>query len=248
MPQAAAIYQPSRAVRIGAAAAALLTFGLCAWQLQRHGERNEGREAALAVQGLPVLGEEVGVGEAAAWREVRWTGTWLPVAALMSAEGPDQRRGYVILGVFERDGGARVLVNRGWVPAEEAEATADAARSVGAAPHTLQGQVRPTSDDGDAEPILGHGTRIWAYGQWAAAARGLDAHDGAYVVSGTTGGGRSADSPALDGYLPVPPRDDTSLHYASQWISMSILFTFLALPSAVNRVLALVRGARGGAG
>lgn len=244
----APLYQPSRPVRIGAACAAVLTFGLCVWQVRRDGERNAGREAAELVVGQPALGDEVRLPEAAAWRELRWQGRWAPEVALMSAEGPEQQRGYAILGVFVRADGERVLVHRGWVPADAAEAAVAALQAAGGGAGTLEGQLRPTTDGGEAPAILGHGTRIWAYGQWAAAAGGLDAHDGAYVVSGTTGGGRSKDSPALDGYIPVPPRDDTSLHYASQWISMSILFTFLALPSAVNRVLAVVRGARGGAG
>lgn len=213
-------YRPSRGVRVLAVCASLIAFGLCAWQIRRDGERNEGREAALLVEGAPVLGD---LDAPAPWRRVAWTGSW-DEAALMAGRPVEGARGYGLLQVFTRADGRRILVDRGGLPADGVRLPAPGAGR-------LEGQIRPAKS-GESAAVEGHGTRIWPHGAWAAAAAALGAEASFFVVSGAADGAPTG-GPGYDGFELVPARDDTSLHYASQWFAIALIGLLLAFPESL---------------
>ena len=215
--------------------------GLGIWQVRRDGERNAGREAALTVVGLPPLGEADGA-EGNAWRTVRWTGYFAGEIELIGGRDVGGQRGYDVVQPFMRTSGGRVWVDRGWVDAGEVDAVvagAHAARggvpSSGDGAIVLTGQLRPAAGSADAEPISGHGTRIWPPGSWPALGLLAGVPFSTYVLAGGEGGVRAARNPLVDGYEMVPERDNTSAHYALQWFGIAVLGFMLLVPSAMTR-------------
>lgn len=224
----------SPAIRAGAVALILGGLALCGWQIQRDQERNAGREAALRVAGSPVL-VDGGVEAREAWRIVSWRGHYVGAAELVSQRMEKDARGYGLIQRFERENGQTVWVDRGWIPADDVPARlASAARDTG--PTVLEGQLRPIEGAADAEPVVGHGgARIWPPKAWASIQATTPASLPWYVVAGRTDGGRSEGKLALDGFEPVPARDNTSLHYASQWLAVALVGVVLLLPASVYK-------------
>lgn len=221
---------PVRALAVVVGVAAL---GLCGWQLVRDRERNEGREAALLVADLPVLTEPAPLGADVAWRVVRWSGRYDGAPELIAGRQHKSARGYGVVQRFVRDDGAAVLVDRGWIPADDVGGQLAELRPEAT---TLVAQLRPTFGRADSEPTLGHGTRIWPAKAWPALTAASGTSPDVVAVAGAEDGGRSANSHAVDGFERVPARDDTSLHYASQWVALAILAAIVAIPGAATRV------------
>lgn len=215
--------------------AAVIAFVLCGWQLRRDGERNATRASALAAEGAPPLGPTEAVGPHVQWRVVDWSGQYAGTPELFAQRLEKERRGYGLVQRFVRDDGVEVWVDRGWIDS-------DAARALGTSspgpegPTRLTGQLRPMTGAADAEPVTGHGgVRIWPYGAYASLAAAHPAMPASYVVSGRLDGSRGADPVGLDGFA-TPPRDQTSLHYASQWLAIGLLALIAAIPGLWPRV------------
>lgn len=172
-------------------------LALGAWQLRRHEERNADRRSALAASGLPALTTAAGE---SAWRTVEITGRFEGAPMLEGGAVRAAVPGYEVYAVFVEAGGARVLVDRGWLAVEGIEG---AVASLPPADR-VAGQVRPLRGQPDA-PAIGRrgGAEVWGPG----ATRGMAMKAGAVALV----------APAEE----PPPRDDTSLHYALQWFGMA---------------------------
>lgn len=224
----------SRVVRIAALLAAGLAVGLGFWQVGRHGERNAGRQVAIEVADAPVLGAEIASSPELAWRQVAWPGHFDGTAELMSGRPHGDTLGYGVLQPFRRDNGELLFVDRGWVGADAVDEVIRAA-TADDHPRILAGQLRPLTGWPGRVAVVGHGTRIWPPREVAAPAGLTGAYDSLYVVAGGPGGGPSAGSPLLDGYDVVPPRDDTSAHYAAQWFAIALVGLFFAFYGGLPR-------------
>ncbi len=127
-------------------------------------------------------------------------------------------------------------MDRGWVPAEAAER--EVIRLTSPVNTTLAGQLRPALGGAAAVPVAGHGARIWPAKAWPSILRTLDAeiHGALYVVAGPTNEvfGEEESSPK-GSVVGVPVRDDTSLHYASQWFAISLIMGIVVVPAAITR-------------
>jgi len=86
------------------------------WQLERHGEKTDLRDAVAAGQALP----PVPIGEApeGSFRRVRVTGEYDPALQALVLRSHDGASGYHVLTPLLADGIA-VLVDRGWIPLDE---------------------------------------------------------------------------------------------------------------------------------
>jgi cytochrome oxidase assembly protein ShyY1 len=222
------------AIRILAAVIALVALGLCRWQVQRDGERNEGRAQALLVAGLPPLGDGDVITAEAGWRLVSWRGHFTGARALLAGAQHGDQRGYRLLQVFLREGGSKILVDRGWIAADRVEellATPEEGPE-----EVLTGQLRPVSGEVDTVPFEGHGTYIWQLGQTRAPAVVLGAGAAGIVLSGGLDGGPVEGAVGIGGFEAVPDRDNTSAHYASQWLVVALGGLAFAFPGAVMRL------------
>lgn len=233
MPDGTPIHIPL-GLRAVAGGAAVLAFGLCVWQVRRHGERNAGRDAALPVADMPVVLENLGVDDGLAWRVVRWRGHYEGVPHLLSGRQQKSGLGYGVAQVFVREDGARLVVDRGWVPAEDV--AAGVSRLTGGEGEALVAQLRPASGAGEAVAIAGHGTFIWTAADWPAIQERLDAPGPLVAVAGGEGGERTRTEPPLDGFERVPPWDKTSLHYAAQWAAIGCIAAVLLFPRVLRRL------------
>lgn len=216
------------AIRVLAGIFAIAALFLGRWQLRRDVERNEGREQAMRVTDMAPLGAAEPLWPSAAWRLVDWPGHYVGPVLLMAGTQYKGERGYDVLQAFERDAGGRILVDRGWVSSAEAGASVAASASVGSP--SLRGQLRPMTEENRTPPIDGHGTRIYAAGDHAAAAAAIDANDKLYVVEGNPDGTPVSDHRPIGGFVRLPPRDNTSLHYASQWFAIAAIGVLFAFP------------------
>ncbi len=217
----------SPGLRVLAGALSVLTLGLCAWQLERDGERNVGRELALQRGDAPALDDSVPLHADLAWNTATFRGRLLPPAVLLSGIH-DKQRGYDLAQVLQRADGSLLLVDRGWVSSEAAPVTvAGATRAEGL---VITGQLRPLTGDAAVESVDGHGTRIWPPGARRSAARSLGADESLILVAGQLDGAPTGAPGLADGFDRVPERDNTSLHYATQWLAISGIGLLFAFP------------------
>lgn len=219
---------PRPAIRVLAGGCAGIALLLCRWQVHRDGERNEGRERALVVAGLPPLGDTDPADATGAWRTVAWSGQFTGPAELLAGTQMGGELGYDVVQAWARPGGERVMVNRGWVSAEGVDLVIQKAQTLGDT--HLTGQLRPVSAPTGETPVIGHGTRIWGAGHTGAAAEAVDASRTVYVVAGSPDGSPGDNKPPTGGFTPIPERDDTSLHYASQWLFIAAIGLLFAFP------------------
>lgn len=220
-------------LRVFAALLVVLTLGLCRWQLHRDDVRNAGREQALKVAELPPLADDDPATATFGWRRVEWHGRFVGDVALLAGAQSKDERGYDVVQAWERPDGSRLLVDRGWVSAADADAMVGTAVPVS----LLTGQLRPLRGDATSAALPGHGTRIWSVGEEAAAAAALTPGTSAFVVAGAPDGGPLPGDPARGGFVAVPDRDNTSLHYASQWFAMALLAAIFVVAHPLMGVL-----------
>jgi surfeit locus 1 family protein len=232
MEKSVGLVVPPR-VRALAGFVAVVALLLCGWQLRRHGERNAGREAALLVAGTPTVGDGDPSDAALAWHVVRWSGRWEGLPHLVSGRQEKSARGYGVAQVFVRDDGRRVLVDRGWVPVEGVGTRVTDLAGQGAG--VLTGQLRPAFGSGSVDPIEGHGTRIWPGKAWPSIQAATGTVGPLFAVAGGEDGARSGTAAPLDGFDRVPARDDTSLHYAAQWLAIAGIGAVILSPAALRR-------------
>lgn len=222
-----------RGVRVGAAFVVVIALLLCRWQVIRDGERNAGRERAIELADSPPLDGAAPVDEAAAWHVVSWTGRYDGAPELIAGRMAHETLGYGLVQRFVRADGQAVMVDRGWVPVEALEEVAT--RLTRETDATLTGQLRPATGRDDIEPTIGHGTRIWPAKAWATINKANGVATGVYLVEGGLDGSNCGKVPIENGYDRVPVRDDTSLHYASQWFAIAALAGIVLVPAAMKR-------------
>jgi len=109
------------------------------------------------------------------------------------------------------------------------------------APWTVSEVVELTTDDDLPELKAGneyikrndYQKSIEFYGRAVARAT---ASAGPFIgQAGGPTGERTGQLPLLNGFDRVPPRDDTSLHYASQWFAIAVIAAIVLIPSAMQR-------------
>lgn len=222
-----------RGVRVGAAIVLVACALLARWQFQRDGERNAGRELALALEGAAPLGDDAPVDGTAAWHRVVWHGRYDGAPELIAGRMAHETLGYGLTQRYLRTDGVVVMVDRGWVPVDQLEEVLP--RLTRETEAELVGQVRPEEGRDDIRPVIGHGTRIWPARAWATINRGNGVGTGVYVVEGGPEGENRGKTPIENGFAVVPVRDDTSLHYASQWLAIGAIAGIVLVPAAMAR-------------
>ncbi|MCB9670374.1 MAG: SURF1 family protein [Alphaproteobacteria bacterium] len=131
---------PTLAVVFVAATCVRLGF----WQLSRYAERSAIAERRASQHALPELDRVAPPWEDLDYRRVRLTGVF--TGGTVATGGiPFSRNGYAAIGVFAVDGGPRVLVNRGWIPADTW--TSHTEPPIGRT--TVEGVLLPIPEDGD---------------------------------------------------------------------------------------------------
>lgn len=125
------------------------------WQLSRFDERSAIANARTEAHALPPLSDVSQVSEPVDYRRVALQGRY--VGAHMVTGGVKAAlNGYAALGVFQVDGGPRVLVLRGWVPADRwtefLEPPADT---------RIEGVLASLDGADDLEPLELQGHPIW---------------------------------------------------------------------------------------
>ena len=125
-----------------AAVVAFVFFGF--WQLDRHGQKQDIKEAAeAAADRLPA--EIAAVGDAAAFRLVIAEGTYDVDAEVLVLRSQDLASGYLVLTPLLLDDGSAVLVERGWVPLDYDEPPVPEAVPPGG-PVRVTGQLWPAEE------------------------------------------------------------------------------------------------------
>lgn len=193
----------------------LLSLGR--WQLQRHAERNAGREEALAALALPPLTE---IPDAPPlWRRVEVAGAWVPPRRLLAGRSDGGRPGYGLFQAFLPAGAASpVLVDRGFVPHDGLDAVL--AQLVDEPVSQVAGQARPLTGDAAATPITARAVGLPLYPPASVAAIARDVGASWQVVAGPALEPGQEPPPGLPvaGYVAVPD-DTTSRNYAIQWFT-----------------------------
>lgn len=222
-----------RGIRLGAAFVVIVALFLCRWQVVRDSERNAGREIAITLADSSPLPESAPLDAASAWHVVRWEGKFDGAPELIAGRMAHEKLGYGLVQRFVRADGAVVMVDRGWTPVDALEDVAQ--RLTHETDATLTGQLRPTVGRSDIEPTIGHGTRIWPAKAWATINTANDVATPVYLIEGALDGANCGKAPIENGYDRVPVRDDTSLHYASQWAAIAAIAAIVLVPSAMKR-------------
>lgn len=197
---------------------------LAPWQLGKDDdivERNEHITAAYEKDPVPaeeILGDNGAIEGGEEWSRVILRGQYLPddevlVRLRPVASGPS----YQSLVPFRTDGGQTILVNRGWVPAGEANAVPDIAPAP-SGPQEIIGMVRQHEAEHSSAPVERDGyPQVYSInppqvGELIDADLGLD-----YVQL-------TEDQPGVLNPIPIPQMDrGNHLSYGFQWIAFGIM-------------------------
>lgn len=219
------------------------TARLGVWQLQRHADRSAEADRRIAAHAAPPL---------TAWPEVlvpyqRITLEGRYTDATVATGGiPFSRNGYAAIGVFETTDGLRVLVNRGWIPADRWTRFLDAPPDT-----TVSGVLQPfdpsdvvplTTDEGTRWPLererflfglLTRGVRI----PYDAIARAHDVSTQAALIVGPALADledRKTNALPAGGYTTYL-KVFHHLEYAAQWFAFSALAFLIWVGLAFRR-------------
>lgn len=219
-------FRPRLWPTLGAGFVVVSALGLCGWQIQRDGVRNQHLITARAAWELPGVGPEVLADPfQALFRDITLSGSYQEQVMLEGGRRVGGSVGYGVLQVFETDGGQRLLVNRGDLRrADRDEGLAALDHGV---PVTLRGQLRPLPESRDDLPIESPNLPpIWGQRHigdihvWVG-----DLAPGIWVWAGerlAEGQYPEPDPLLATGYGPVL-RDNTSAHYAKQWLALALI-------------------------
>ena len=223
-------FRPRLWPTLGAGFVVLAALGLCAWQIARDGVRNQHLDTARAAWELPGVGPEVLKSpDQALFRDITLTGTYLDQVMLEGGRRVTGEVGYGVLQVFETTGGQRLLVNRGTL--RRADRDAGLAALDHGVPVTLRGQLRPLPESQEGPPVESPGLPpIWGQRHVAAIHAWVgDLEPGVWVWAGErlAEGEEALPAPLLaTGYGRVV-RDNTSAHYAKQWLALALIIAGL---------------------
>jgi cytochrome oxidase assembly protein ShyY1 len=224
-------FRPRLWPTVGTLVVVIGAMGLCAWQVQRDGQRNEHWEVSKNAWSLPRLVAVPDPSETAQnlFREVSLKGRFVSSVMLEGGHEAFGVAGYGVFQVFETAGGARVLVLRGSVRRAALEAVVQTMESDEGV--TLRGQIRPLPSGPIQAPIEVEGLPpIWGRRNLSSihAWTGL-LMPGIFVIAGERLGESSRNTSgeiATAEYGP-PERDNTSLHFAKQWFALALIFVLL---------------------
>lgn len=238
----------------------LILVNLGGWQLRRHVQSQDHRADVRArLYGDPVGPDALdGEADALAWSKAVVRGTFEPTPrALVRGRFEFGHPGYDLVQVLDVEGGPRVLVNRGWIPASAwAEGLARAETD---GPVVVEGLLQPLTGPTDLEPSPADAdhpatwpmeTRTWMglpvgllgppYAAIAASVEGELAD--VYLVAGpalTRGQAKDPDQVPVSGYV-AEPKFIGHLSYSVQWflIAATLLVIWIALGIRRGRRLA----------
>jgi len=221
---------------------AFITLNLSAWQYGRHqGQEVRLAEVAARIHDAPVTAEQLDAPPASLkWRKAVLTGTFVTDArAYVAGRFLFGHPGYQVIEPFQVDGGPRLLVDRGWIPAEDWQ-THDAAIDTEGT-QTVRGLLLPIEPGERVTPIpaddrhperfpqetssfLGVGVKRVGV-PWATLAERGDEVAGVFLVAGDerAKGQRPPSEPLpVDGYI-AQPKVIGHLSYAGQWLLITIV-------------------------
>ena len=242
------------AFRPGWAFTAFMVFGvivtgsLCAWQLNRHQTKQALKDEILAELDKPVLTNEDLTGPPASihYRKASVEGVWGAPVRLTAGRTPmvsEQiampKAGYGVLQPLTLDSGHTLLVDRGWIPRDGAEAAVAELDPPGT-PVTQVGQLRPIDGDPVEGPLPGRDAlpEMWPPGSWIAIHERLpEPRIDAILLAGEpilAGEGANPGKLPIDGYKPLPKMRD-SLSYAGQWALFGTILFIVWVGFGVHR-------------
>lgn len=212
-----------------------LTIRLGFWQLSRYESKETMLQERRDQHALAPLDSLDGA-PSDGFRRVRLSGHYRPEAAVVSGGIPFGRNGYAVIAVLDLDTGGSVLVQRGWIPADDwaPYRTQDTApRAVEGILHTIEGppDVQPVQDVRTGLPlwplereaflgVLSRGVRI----PWSSLVRDIP---GVNPVVAVIEGPELPDAEARKtNRLPAPgyvieQKTFHHLEYAVQWFSFA---------------------------
>ncbi|MEX3513745.1 MULTISPECIES: SURF1 family protein [unclassified Corynebacterium] len=197
---------------------------LAPWQLGKDDdivERNEHITAAYEKDPVPadeILDENGAIAGGEEWSRVILRGRYIPddevlVRLRPVASGPS----YQSLVPFRTDGGQTILVNRGWVPAGEANAVPEIAPAP-SGPQEVVGMVRQHEAEHSSAPVERDGYPQVHSINPPQVGELIDADLGADYVQLTE------DQPGVLNPIPIPQMDrGNHLSYGFQWIAFGIM-------------------------
>lgn len=250
-------FRPALIPTVAMIVAAFITLNLSAWQYRRHlAQEARLAEVEARIHQAPVTAEGLTAApEALKWRKAALIGTFDPDSrAYVAGRFLFGRPGYEVIETLDVQGGPKVLVDRGWIPAEDWQTHARAIDTQG--PLTVEGLLLPIEPgervtalpEDDTHPrrypqetsaFLGVGTKRVGV-PWATLAdRGVKVA-GFYLVVGPerARGQRPAPEPLpVSGYI-AEPHVIGHLSYAGQWLLITMVMV------AVWGWAAVLRGRR----
>lgn len=234
-------FRPALVPTLFVAGAFVVLVNLGAWQLRRHqhtAARIAHIEARLVQPPLDAASLASAAPDDLAWRLAEVEGTFLDVEpALITARFEFGRPGYDVVQPFQVDGGPLVLVNRGFLPAEDLARNLDATRPVGEV--RIRGLIRPVDGDPTAKPLPAtdrHPER-WRTPAYAAMAAAWRLEPALVLVKGealTHPSQKRADVLPIDGFV-ARPRTRPHLEYAGTWFLIAGALVGLWIYSGVQR-------------
>lgn len=227
------------------------TASLCVWQLNRNAEKQAIKDEVLqqlesSVLGADELSEDV---NDRLYRKIQVMGRWSKPQVLTAGRTPMvaeninlPKVGYGVVQAFEIDNGLTVMVDRGWIPRDQAaEVLAEINREDGRVP--LIGQLRPLEGDNTSGTIPERAglPPIYPPGSWPIIWEQMPSPKvRAVLLEGEPlllpGDGADPDVYPIGDYKPLPKMRD-SLSYAAQWALFgTVLFgVWLALGFTLGR-------------
>ncbi len=216
--------RPRFASTVAALAGVAVLLSLCAWQLDRHIEKNAGVEPARAALGQPPLdGAALSQSPLPLYRHLQLSGRFVDSVLLEGGRQVGTSPAYGVIQVFETSAGQRIVVDRGAILSLDRAGALSRLPS----PPTVQGQLRPVPRSMPSAPVNpGEEPQFWRARSLGAMHASLeDVEPGVYLKAGSplAEGESPEPSPDLaDGYQPVTVRYE-SLHYAYQWAAIAAL-------------------------
>lgn len=245
-------FKPGIIPTIVALSGILLTGYLCAWQLNRHAEKQAKKDEILAALEMPAVTAE-GLEGAEPFQKIAVQGTWRAEQVLTAGRTPLVTQpiqlplaGYGVIQAFELEDGRILMVDRGWIPRDTA---AEVLKEVNAGPQEtpLEGQLRPLDGDPAAKALTSREglPEIWPPGSWINIWKQLPEPkvDGV-VLAGKpllAGEGARPDAFPIGDYKPLPKMRD-SLSYAGQWALFGTVLFIVWLAFGFSRGRAATRG------
>ncbi len=236
-------FRPAPVPTIFVAIGLLILINLGLWQLRRNEETNA-RVARVEsrTEGPPLTDLAGKTPEELSWHRVDLSGRFLPEDPLLvTGRFEFGEVGFDVVQPFQVEGGPALLVNRGWIPREDWEATLIRI-STGDAPVQVEGLVLDIAEfegDTDVQPIpAGDGLpERWPTDAYATLVRRYDSLAPIVIVAGQD---LDADQKKNAQLLPVSgyrakPKISPHLEYAATWFLIAGTLPTIWVAAGVRR-------------